>query len=114
MTLICVRTSMYFLNFSRGRYAAVEKHARSLAVVERLDLPPDIVDFQQSQDDVDQRDQPEAQRGVDAAGNVLRRAQQPRDVEMFGPQPGDRDAVTVEPCHHGVIKRLVARDVSDQ
>src|SRR5207302_223575 len=84
----------------RGRGAAIDQNAPGYMVVEGFDLSPDIFDLEQSQYDVDECNHPETERGVDAAGDLLRCAQQPRDVEMLGPQSSDRDAVTVEPRHH--------------
>ena len=83
-----------------------------MRIIQPLDLPPEFVDFHQARDDVEKGDQPEAERGVDAAGD-LRRAQQPADVEMLAPQPGDGNAVAVEPVDRR-IKRLIARGVGEQ
>ena len=55
-----------------------------------------------------------AQRGVDAAGDSLCRAQQQSDIEMFGEQASDLDAMTFEPRYHVAVKRLITTRVGDE
>ena len=81
----------------RSHRTPVQQHTRGFTVVELCHLPPRVFDLQESQDHVEQRDQPERERRVDAAGDQLRDAQQPLNVEMLGPQAGNRDATRLEP-----------------
>ena len=84
-----------------------------VAVPHRTGLPTEIVDFQKAEDHIDEHHQPEAHRVVEAAGEALRGAQKPTDVEMLRPQPGHRDAMPFEPCGRLIVKELEARGVVD-
>jgi len=72
----------------RGGHAAVQQHGGGRPVLQSRDPSTEVLDLEQSQHHVDQRDHPEGQRGIDAACHVLGHAQHPADVEMFGPQRG--------------------------
>src|SRR5262249_38208571 len=61
-----------FPEFDCGRCASIQQHARRLAVVKCSNLAVDVVDFQKSKNEISKRDEPEGQRGIDAAGQALR------------------------------------------
>jgi hypothetical protein len=42
--------------------------------VKRSNLALDVVDLQKPEDEISKRDEPEGQRGIDAAGQALRRS----------------------------------------
>ena len=76
--------------------------------------PADVFDLHQSQDDVDKSDQPEAQGGVETPRDLLRRAQQPRDIEMLRPDARQRNPMALEPCGSGGVERLIALVVGEK
>ena len=67
----------------------VLQDARSGAILQPLDSSTSVFDLEKSQHDIDQRDEPETQRGVDATRDILSGAQQPADIEVLRPKAGE-------------------------
>ncbi|MGF6426081.1 hypothetical protein ABIE91_001301 [Bradyrhizobium elkanii] len=111
--LICVRTSIYLRNLAAVALLPLSR-TRSGAILQPLDSSTSVFDLEKSQHDIDQRDEPETQRGVDAAGEVLRGAQQPADIKMLRPKAGEGDAMAVEPDHRGIVEGLIPRRIRNQ
>ena len=105
---------MYLRNLRAVSALADRSLSRRLGREEGLRLSAQIVDLHEAEDHVDERDQPEAERRVDPAGDLLRPAQHPAHVEVLRPQAGDRNVVTLEPGDRGVEDRLIAARVGDQ
>src|SRR5262245_10536021 len=88
--------------------------ADELLPVERGELPPELLDFEQRHHQEHKHEDGKAREPVESHGDVLEQAQQPDHVETFGENAGNEDAAFLKPLRRLHIHDLEALHVAQQ